>query len=58
MGMIDVAPTLGNMFNFYNKYSLGNDIFGVGKDNIVIFPYGNFITNYVYYNDSKGDINY
>ena len=24
------------------------------KENIVVFPNGSFLTNYVYYNDSKG----
>lgn len=53
MGMYDVMPTLGNMLGFYNKYALGNDIFEL-NDNIVVFPNGSFLTNYVYYNDSKG----
>lgn len=52
MGMYDVMPTLGNMLGFYNKYALGNDIFEV-KDNLVVFPNGNFLTNYVYYRDTK-----
>ena len=54
MGMYDVQPTLGNMFGFYNKYALGNDIFEIGEDNIVVFPTGNWITNKVYYNSQKG----
>lgn len=54
MGMIDVMPTLGNMFNFYNKYQLGSDIFNL-QDNTVIFPNGNFLTNKVYYNSQKGE---
>ena len=53
MGMYDVMPTLGNMLGFYNEYALGNDIFEK-EDNIVVFPNGNFLTNYVYYSDSKG----
>lgn len=55
MGMYDLSPTLGNMFGFHNPYALGHDIFNtIGKDNIVIFPTGNFITNKIYY-DSKTD---
>jgi len=54
MGMYDVQPTLGNMFGFVNEYALGNDIFNIGEDNIVVFPTGNWITNKVYYNNQKG----
>lgn len=53
MGMYDVMPTLANMMNFSCKYALGHDIFEIGSNNVVIFPNGNFITNYVYYNDNK-----
>lgn len=53
MGMIDVMPTLGNMFGLYNQYALGNDIFEIQDDNIVVFPNGNFLTNKVYYYNSK-----
>lgn len=53
MGMYDVLPTLGNMFNFSNPYALGHDIFNIGEDNIVIFPTGNWVTNKVYYNSQK-----
>ena len=55
MGMIDVQPTLGNMFGFYNKYSLGHDIFNVRGSNIVVFPNGNWVTDKVYYNSQKGE---
>lgn len=55
MGMIDVLPTLGNMFGFKSDYALGNDIFNIKNDNIVIFPNGNFLTNKVYYNNSKSE---
>ena len=55
MGMYDVAPTLSNMLGFDMKYALGNDIFEVGDKNVVVLPNGNFITNYVYYNDNKGE---
>lgn len=54
MGMYDVMPTLGNMFGLSNKYALGNDIFSVKEDNIVVFPTGNWLTNKVYYNAQKG----
>lgn len=53
MGMYDVSPTLGNMFGFNNPYALGNDIFNIGEDNIVVFPTGNWVTNKVYYNSQK-----
>ncbi len=52
MGMSDVMPTLGNMFDFKNPYALGNDIFSV-NENIVVFPDGNWITNKMYYNNQK-----
>lgn len=53
MGMYDVLPTLGNMFGFSNPYALGNDIFSIGENNIVVFPTGNWVTNKVYYNSQK-----
>ena len=53
MGMYDVQPTLGNMFGFNNKYSLGHDIFTIKENNIVVFPNGNWVTNNVYYNSQK-----
>ncbi|MBR2603791.1 MAG: sulfatase-like hydrolase/transferase [Bacilli bacterium] len=49
MGMIDVLPTIGNMIGIYNKYALGNDIFEVKDDNVVVFPNSNFLTKDVYY---------
>ena len=52
MGMYDAAPTLGNMLGINNEYALGVDVIGK-KDNLVPFPNGNFVTNYVYYNDNK-----
>ena len=52
MGMYDAAPTLGNMLGINNEYALGKDVIGK-KDNLVPFPNGNFVTNYVYYNDNK-----
>lgn len=55
MGMIDVLPTLGNMFGFESKYALGHDIFDIKDNNIIAFPNGNFITKDVYYNNSKSE---
>lgn len=53
VGMIDVMPTLGNMFGVYNKYALGNDIFSMKDENMIIFSNGNFLTPKLYYNSSK-----
>lgn len=53
MGMIDVMPTLSNMLGVKPKYALGNDMFSI-KDNVVVFPSGNWITNKLYYNSAKG----
>ncbi len=52
MGMVDAQPTLGNMFGFYNKYALGHDIFST-KENVVVFPSGNWLTDTIYYNSAK-----
>lgn len=52
MGMYDVLPTLGNMFNFDSKYSLGHDIFDI-KENNVVFPDGDWVTDKLYYNSQK-----
>ena len=51
-GMIDVLPTLGNLFGFSSKYALGHDLFSV-QDNVVVFPDGNWITDRMYYNSQK-----
>ena len=51
-GMIDVLPTLGNMFGFVDKYALGHDLFSI-SDNIVVFPDGNWITDHMYYNSQR-----
>jgi len=53
MGMYDASPTLGNMLGYYNKYSLGHDIFNIKENNIVIFPNGNWVNNKIYYNSQK-----
>jgi len=55
MGMYDAAPTLYNMLNIDNNYVLGNDIFNIKNNNIVVFPNGNFLTNEIYYNNSTGE---
>lgn len=52
MGMIDVLPTLGNMFDFSSEYALGHDIFST-DNNIVPFPSGNWLTDKMYYSSSK-----
>ena len=52
MGMYDIMPTLGNMFDFYNPYALGHDIFSI-NENVVVFPDGNWLTNKMYYNSQK-----
>ena len=54
MGMYDLAPTLSNMLGVRNNYYLGSDIMNK-KDNVVPFPNGNFVTNYVYYNGNKNE---
>ena len=54
MGMIDVSPTLSNMFGFKPKYSIGNDIMNL-DDNLVPFPNGNWLTNDIYYNSQKDE---
>ena len=52
MGMIDMMPTLSNMFGVTPKYALGHDIFSV-EDNVIVFPSGNWMTDKLYYNSSK-----
>lgn len=56
MGMIDVLPTLGNMFGFSSQYQLGHDIFSE-KDNMVVFADGNYLTDKYYY-DSQKELTY
>ena len=57
-GMIDVSPTLSNMFDVgFNKYQLGHDLFGLSDDeNTVVFTDGSFVTNKIYYDGQSGDI--
>ena len=52
MGMIDVMPTITNMFGMTPKYNLGNDVMNL-KNNLVVFPNGNWLTNDMYYNSNK-----
>jgi len=55
-GMIDVSPTILNMLGLEQNYALGEDLFSnFEKENVVVFPNGNFITDKVYYNDSKNE---
>ena len=54
MGMIDVMPTLSNMFGLTPKYALGNDIMNL-ESNLVSFPNGNWLTNDIYYNSNKDE---
>lgn len=54
MGMIDVAPTLANMFGLTSKYNLGNDVMNL-ENNLVVFPNGNWLTNDIYYNNNKSE---
>ncbi len=55
MGMIDMLPTLGNMFGFKSDYALGHDIFSIKNDNIIVFPNGSFLSDKMYYNNSKSE---
>ena len=55
MGMIDVQPTILNMFGYTNEYALGKDIFSSKEDNIIPYPNGNFLTSTMLYNNSTGE---
>lgn len=55
MGMYNVAATILNMYGIYNKYNVGEDIFTVKDNNLVIYPNGNILTNKVYYNNSTNE---
>ena len=52
MGMYDFSPTLSNMLGVEPKFNLGNDVMNL-KDNVVVFPNGNWLTNNIYYNSQK-----
>lgn len=55
MGMYNVAPTILNMYGIDNKYTVGEDIFSVKDNNLIVFPNGNVLTDKVYYNNSTGE---
>ncbi|MBQ6495325.1 MAG: LTA synthase family protein [Bacilli bacterium] len=57
-GMIDVFPTLANMFGVdVSPYILGHDIFSMSDDeNTVVFTDGSYVTNKIYYDGQSGDI--
>lgn len=55
MGMYNVAATILNMYGITNKYNVGEDIFSVKDNNIVVYPNGNFLTSKVYYNNSTNE---
>ena len=52
MGMYDFSPTLANMLGVTPTYNIGSDVMSL-KDNIVVFPNGNWLTNNIYYNSQK-----
>ena len=52
MGMLDLQPTILNMFGLSNEYALGHDIFTIKDNNVIPFPDGSFLTNAMYYNNS------
>ena len=54
MGMLDVMPTVSNMFGVTPTYALGNDIMNL-DNNVVPFPNGNWLTNDIYYNSQKDE---
>ena len=54
MGMVDIMPTLSNMFGLKPTYALGNDIMNL-DNNLVSFPNGNWLTNDIYYNSQKDE---
>lgn len=55
MGMIDVLPTISNMLGIKNEFALGHDIFEVKNNNVVVFPNGNFLTDKMYYYNSRNE---
>ena len=57
MGMIDVLPTIGNMFNIHSDYQLGTDIFSIKDgDNMVVFTDSSYLTSKIYYSAQKNEI--
>lgn len=57
-GMIDVLPTLANMFGVgVNKYQLGHDLFNLKDgENTVVFTDGSYLTDKIYYDGQSGDV--
>lgn len=55
MGMYNVQATILNMFGLNNKYNVGEDIFSIKNDNLVVFPNSNILTDKMYYNNSTGE---
>lgn len=55
MGMIDVMPTLANMFGVYNPYALGRDM-GSLDQNQVVFPDGSWLNEKYYYSASSSKL--
>lgn len=55
MGMIDVMPTIENMFGVYNKFHLGDDIMNLEK-NRVIFPDSDWIDENNFYCSDTSDL--
>ena len=56
-GMIDVAPTLSNMFGVgVNNYQLGHDLFNIKGNNVVVFTDGSYVNNKIYYDGQSGEI--
>ena len=55
IGMIDVMPTVSNMFGVFNPYGFGNDVFNLVK-NRVIFPEGSYIDRDYYYSSSTSTV--
>lgn len=57
-GMIDVMPTLSNMFGVgANEYQLGHDLFSLkDDDNTVVFTDGSYLTNKIYYDGQSGEV--
>lgn len=57
-GMIDVLPTLSNMFGVgTNEYQLGHDLFNLKDgDNTVVFTDGSYLTNKIYYDGQSGEV--
>ncbi len=55
MGMYNIAPTILNMYGIKNKYVVGDDIFSVKDNNLVVLANGNIITNKIFYVNSTGE---